>query len=167
MLALTTATLAGHRPGDFAPELVARALALNDGSLFDTYAHLTVFPHAAERGDWAGAQAHLDRVVAARDLLPPMIRDMLHCEYAWLLATRTNDAAAARAWLETAGRLDFDPATRLRAEAAVLLAEGKPELAEARAREGLHALAHKSLSPVKSPFAETALQDLLTRARRR
>lgn len=164
MLALTTAQLAGQRPADFDPALVARALALKDGSLFDVYSHLTVFAHAADSGDWAAAQSHLDHVLAHEEQVAPFVRDIARCEYAWLLAERTGDAAAARAWLESAGKLELDPATRLRAEAAVLLAEGRRTEAEAKARAGLHALEHRSLSPTINGFVEDGLKDLLTRA---
>jgi hypothetical protein len=90
--------------------------------------------------------------------------DVVRCEYAWLLATQTCDVPTDRAWLESAGKLDFDPATRLRAGAAVLLAEGKTAEAAAKAQEGLQALEHRSLSHVKSPFALDALERLLQRA---
>lgn len=164
MLALTAASLAGQRPAEFDPGLVARVVSLDDGTLSDLYARLIVYPHAADRGEWAAAQALLDRVVAGEAQLPAFARDAVRCEYAWLLATRTSDAAAARTWLDSAGPLDFDAATRLRAEAAVLLAEGRRKEAAEAARAGLHALEHKSLSPVKSPFAAAALQSLLTAA---
>lgn len=164
MLALTTAGIAGVRPADYDPELVRRVLALDDGSLFDLYAHFTVYAHRADRGEWAAAQAHLDRVLAGSDSVMPAVADMARCEYAWLLATRTTDAAAARAWLDSAGMIEFDPATRLRAEAAVLLAEGRAAEAAAKAREGLHAVEHKALSPAKNQFAAEALGEILRRA---
>lgn len=164
LLMLSTAALAGQRPADYDPALVRRTLALGDGSLFDLYAHLTIYPYAADRGEWAAAQAHLDRVLAGEEHVVPYVRDTVRCEYAWLLATRTDDVATARAWLDAAGALDFAPATRLRAEAAVLLAEGCPAEAAEKARAGLHALAHKSLSPVINPFDRDALEDLLRRA---
>jgi hypothetical protein len=164
MLALTSASLTGTRPADYDRALVARAVSLRDGSLFDLYGHLTVYYHAADRGDWPEAQAHLDHVMAGAEKIVPYARDVVRCEYAWLLATQTCDIATARAWLESAGKLEFDPATRLRAEAAVLLADGKIAEAITKARDGLHALEHKSLSPVKSPFAVNALESLLRRA---
>jgi hypothetical protein len=103
-------------------------------------------------------------VLAGEDKVVPYVRDIVRCEYAWLIATRTDEAATARAWLDAAGALDVSPATRQRAEAAVLLAEGRfPEAAE-RARAGLHSLEHRSLSPVISPFEQQALEDLLRRA---
>jgi hypothetical protein len=88
----------------------------------------------------------LDYVLAGADKLIPYVRDIARCEYAWMLATQTRDHLTARAWLESAGKLDFDPATRLRAEAAVLLGEGDFAAAIAKGRAGLHALEHKSLS---------------------
>ena len=163
MLVLTTASLAGQRPSGYDPTLVAKAVSLRDGSLFDLYGHLTAYYYYADRHDWAGAQSCLDHVLSGRAQLAPFIRDTLNCEYAWLLAEHTGDAAVARAWLEGAGRLDFDPATRLRAESAVLLAEGRREEAVIKAHEALHALEHKSMSPVKSPFASDALVSLIRR----
>ena len=166
MLVLTAAGLAGIRPADYDPTLVAAATSLRDGSLFDLYGHLTVYYHAADRREWSAAQSHLDYVMAGAEKVIPYVRDVVRCEYAWLLATQTEDIAAARAWLESAGRLDFDPATRLRAEAAVLLGEGDHSEATVKARAGLHALEHKTLSPVKSVFAVEAMEDLLQRAAR-
>ncbi len=164
VLALTTAGLAGVRPADYDPALVARAVSLGDGSLFDLYGNLTAYAHAADRGDWPGAQGHLDRVLAGEAQLVPYVRDVVRCEYAWLLAVTHAGPAVARAWLDSAGRIDFDPATRLRAEAAVLLAEGRAAEAATKAREGLHALKHKSMSPVESPFAREALEAVLRQA---
>ena len=164
MLVLTTAGLAGQRPSGYDPTLVAKAVSLRDGSLFDLYGHMTAYYYHADRQDWARAQSCLDHVLTGRDILAPFIRDTLHCEYAWLLAELTGEAAIARAWLEGAGRLDFDPATRMRAEAAVLLAEGKREEAATKSREAIHALEHKSMSPVKSPFVSDALDSLLRRS---
>lgn len=167
VMTLTTASLAGVRPADYDPELVARAISLRDGSLFDLYAHLTAAHHFLDLGRPGRAQALLDHALAGEDQLAPFVRDTVRCDYAWLLARHTTDAAAARAWLDSAGRLDFDPATRLRAEAAVLLAEGRHVEAAAKAREGLHAVEHRSLSPVKSAYHEETLRDLLHRAERR
>lgn len=164
LIALTTVALAGVRPANYDPVLVAQSIALRDGSLFDRYAHLTAYSHAADLADFARAQQYLDHVIAGEGQLVPFVRAAARCEYAWLLATQTPDAAAARAWLDSAGPLAFDPATRLRAEAAVLLAEGRRAEAADKARAGLHALVHQSMSPAKNPFHADALEDLLRQA---
>jgi hypothetical protein len=158
LIGLTMAGLGGTRPRDSDRALVERAVMLQDGSLFDVYGHLSAYLCAADGGDWRRAQACLDYVVAHEARMVPLLRDTARCEYAWLLATQARAGAVARAWLDTAGRLDFDPATRWRAEAAVLLAENKPEAALEAATKGLHALQHKSLSPVKNAFAADALE---------
>ena len=163
LLALTTASFAGVRPADYDPALVAKVVSLGDGSLFDLYGHLTVYAYAADGGDWPSAQAHLEKVVAGEDRMVPYMRDFARCEYVWLLA-KAGTAREARAWLESAGKLDFDPATRLRAEAAVLLAEGKTTEALAKACEGLQALKRKSMSPVESAFAREALEEVVERS---
>jgi hypothetical protein len=164
LMALTTASLGGVRPADYDAGLLQRALSRRDGSLFDLYAHLTAFHHAVDTRQFARAQELLDYVVAGEADLAPFMRDAVRCEYAWLLARHGGDAPAARTWLDSAGPLPFDPATRLRAEAAVLLAEGRRAEAAAKAREGLHAVEHKSLSPVKSAFAADLLNDILRHA---
>lgn len=164
LLVLTTASLGGERPAHHDPELVARATALQDGSLFDLYGHLVAYAHAADRGAWTDAQACLDHLLTGENKVAPYVRAVARCEYAWMLATRTDDVSAARAWLDSAGPTDLDPATRLRAEAAVLLAEGRRDAAAAKARDGLNALATRSLSPTRNAFAADALEDILRRA---
>lgn len=161
MLVLTTLSLGGVRPADYDPGLVAQVTALRDGSMFDLLGHYSAFHHAMDCGEPVRAQAALDHVLSGEEKLAPFLRDAARCDYAWLLARHTTDAVAARAWLETAGALAFDPATRLRAEAAVLLAEGRKSEAAAKARDGLVALETKSLSPVKSAFATEVLEEIL------
>jgi len=164
MMALTTASLGGVRPADYDPQQVATSISLGDRSLFDLYAHLTVAHHFIDVGQPGRAQQLLDYVLTGEELLAPFLRDTLRCDYAWLLARYTNDAPTARAWLDSAGPLDIDPATRLRAEAAVLLAEGRRAEAAAKAREGLHAAEHKSLSPVRNAYVIDTIEEILRRA---
>lgn len=167
LLSLTVSGLGGTRPADYDPAVVAAATSPDDGSLNAIYGHFSAFSHQADRGDLAAAQAHLDRVIAGEARLPPFMRSLARAEYAWLLATAPADPAVvtrARAWLASAGRNDFDPATTLRADAAVLLAEGRAAEAAAQARAGLHALENHSLAPVKNRFAADQLAALLARA---
>jgi hypothetical protein len=164
MIVLTVSSLGGVRPADYDPALIARVTALRDGSLFDLYGHYSAFHHAMDGGEPARGQAALDHVLSGEEKLAPFLRDAVRCDYAWLLARHTADASAARAWLDSAGTLAFDPATRLRAEAAVLLAEGRKSEAAAKAREGLVALETKSLTPVKNAFAAEVLEEILREA---
>ncbi len=173
LLSLTVRSLGGTRPADYPAAIVAASIAVDDGSLNAVYGHFTAFHHAADRGDLRQAQRHLDRVMAGEGVMPPFMRDLARAEYAWLLAEAalaaapgegTTLAQAGRTWLDGVGPVDFDPATRLRAEAAVLLAEGRTAEAARQARAGLAALATRSLAPVRSPFAADALAAILRRA---
>lgn len=163
LVALTAASIGGVRPAQLDAALIERSLALRDRSVFDLYAHFTAYLHAADRGEFARAQGHLDTMLAGEGKMMPMIRELVRAEYAWLIALQTGDAATARAWLDSAGRIDFEPATRLRAEAAVLLAEGRAAEAGVRVEEARHALLHRSMSPVRNLFAEDALDRIAAR----
>ena len=160
LLMLTTMSMGGVRPADYDDALVEQVLALNDGSMFDLYGRSCIYYHAADRAQWRRAQLLLDDMQKGEAQLVSYLRDVMRCEYAWLLATQTDGVAEARAWLDSAGKLDFDPATKLRAEAAVLWAEGDGAAALQKIDEGEHALVHKSLSPVRNVFAEEAFERL-------
>jgi hypothetical protein len=163
-LMVSTASLAGRRPSELDPVIVRQTTSLRDASLSDLYGHACLFHHALDTGNAVRAQAILDYVLAHEGKLTPPLRESLRCEYAWLLATHTTDAAAARAWLDSAGKLDWDPATRLRSEAAVLLAEGQPAAAATQARAALVALQQRSISPVQNPYTVELIQQVLARA---
>ncbi len=172
LLSLTVATLGGVRPADYDPEKLAAATTPDDGSLFAVYGQLNAFHHFADRRDFAAAQARLDRVIAGEAELPGFLREVARAEYAWLLGAAAVGGAgeaaamagAARAWFTSAGKVAYDVATRHRAEAAVLLAEGRRTEAAAAARAGLLATETSSMAPVRNAFATDALTDLLRRA---
>jgi hypothetical protein len=157
---LSIANLAGTRPSKYDPDIVQRVLSLQDGSLFDLYGRLSAFLHFADLGEWPRAQKMLDDIMAGEEQLAPFVRQTVRNEYAWMLATQTDAPAEARAWLDTAGNTEFDPATRLRAEAAVRLAEGDPNGAAIKVAAGLYALQHRSLTPTINRFAEDALLEI-------
>lgn len=166
MLVLSFASYAGTRPRDFKPETVAEALSLRDDSLWDRYAQWLAYSHAADRQAWVDAQAYLDKLVAAEASLPGFLVDMVRAEYAWLLAARRQDPAMARAWLESAGKVEFDPSARLKAEAAVLLNEGKKAEAAARAQQALRSLEETAMATSRNPWAAESVQAILDEANR-
>jgi len=172
LLSLTIAAIGGVRPADYDEAKLAAATTPDDGSVHVLYGHLSAFHRHADRREWVAAQARLDRVLSGEAELPPFMRDLARADYAWLLGVSalagTGDpgplAVAARAWLESAGAVAFDPATRHRAEAAVLLAEGRHAEAAAAARAGLVAVETRSMAPVRNIFAADTLAELLRRA---
>ncbi len=167
LLRATGASLAGLRPRALPTDLVSALQQAPHSSFYATYASYSLFHYAADSDDWSTAQLHLDRALSSSQHAAPLLIDTLHCEYAWLLATQSCDASAARAWLDTAGPLPLDRATRLRAEAAVALAEGKPAAALDLARQGLKALQQQTLSLAPSPAQTDWLTSLAQQAETR
>jgi hypothetical protein len=138
--AAATFTAMASRPRAIDPALIAAATALPDGSLDDVGAHFLGYNAAIDRGDLAGATAHLAYVLAHREGYPAPLRPMLLLEGAYL-AARRGDAQEARDLFDQArGGALIEPYTLSRVEAAVLLAEGQPEAATAKARAGLAAI---------------------------
>ncbi len=172
LLSLTIASLGGVRPADYDPVKLAAATLPDDGSVHALYGHFSAFHRHADRREYAEAQSRLDRVMAGEVELPSFMREMARAEYAWLLAMAAVEgvgdrealARAARSWLTSTGAVAFDPATRHRAEAAVLLAEGRRTEAAAAARAGILAVETRSMTPVRNRFAAEVLADLVRRA---
>lgn len=136
---LGAAAMSDQRPRDWSPDLVRQATAVTDGSLDDVGATMMAYQRALDLGVSEEAKGFLDRALAARDSYPAPYRSSITLEAAYFEARHQGDAPAARAWLEESGNPGWpiEPQTRLRAEAAVLLAEGEPEEAKERAAEGL------------------------------
>lgn len=144
LLALTFALMSGIRPRELNPHLVAESLKLGDGSANDIWARHIAASHASDLGDVAGEQGYLDAVMRKEEVLPKFIADTVRASYAILIATNWGEPSAARAWLESAGTVEWDPSTRLTGEAAVLLAEGNRKAALETARKALKALDQKT-----------------------
>ncbi len=164
LLSLSFATFSGVRPRNFTVADIGNALASQDESASSRHAHWFAYLHAADRGEWDAAVAHLDALMEFESKLAPFFRGFVRAEYAWMVASRGGDPAVARAWLVSAGSVASDPPTRLKAEAAVLLREGNSLLAAERAREGLAVLDQNTLSPVRNEMQADQFHDLLTQA---
>jgi hypothetical protein len=93
---------------------------------------------ALDRGDIPAAEGYLETLLANLSAFNSALRPSVLIEAAYFTARHRNDAAAARALLEQARGGLVEPYTRARAEAAVLLAEGRPAEAQTLAAQGLH-----------------------------
>jgi hypothetical protein len=141
IFALAGASASGERPRERNPRWVEQALSPADGSLEEAAAAIFAYAQALDQGESGRAAPFLDRALALWPSLPPLARSSYALEAAYFEARHRGEPARARAWLEQAGQgLLVEPHTRLRAEAAVLLAEGDREAARARAEQGLDLL---------------------------
>lgn len=131
--------IGGIRPALWEPEWVEEACAAVDGRPAPGVRILAYY-HAMDLGDMGTARVWLD---ALRDELPaatPLMRSVLSMEDAYLTARAGGDAAGARSLLDAVDRRLVDRHNLMRADAAVLLAEGRPREAAASARAGIAAL---------------------------
>lgn len=152
---LTARALQSQRPRTWDPEVVAQAVALPDGSIDDLNGRLYALLYYLDTNQIEAAGAQLDALLADVDALPALMRPAIFVEAAYFFARFRRDAAAARAWLKRAPDNQFvEKLARLRAETAVLLAEGK----EAQAQQVLETAVSlaNSAAPTSSLLAEKA-----------
>lgn len=148
LMTLVKALQNGQRPRDWDESLVARMTALRDGKANEALAAHYGFYWAADRGDWVQSGQYLDRALALRTTLSDVFRAMVVLDGAYYVALFQRDAAAARRLLTEASEAKAEDeesraallSMTLRAEAAVLLTEGRPEEAIQKAEEALASL---------------------------
>src|SRR5262245_8166473 len=124
-LLLGSSSVAGVQPRNWDATRVARLLAVRDGSTADTGTNLLGYYHALDSGQVDRAGELLDLALAQRKGCLSLFRPDLLLEGAYYEGYHRKDAAAARLWLGRVRPGQGEPSTRLRAEAAVLFAEGR------------------------------------------
>jgi hypothetical protein len=130
----------GVRPRAWDAGIVERLLALRDGTDDDVGANVCGYYHALDSGQRERAGRLLDLAASQRQGYPAEFRLALLLEAAFFEARHRHNVAAARAWLEQAQGGHAERFTRLRAEAAILWAEGRYAEAAVKAEAGLEAI---------------------------
>lgn len=126
-----------RQPRDWDPVLLKRALMLPDQSYEDALASMFGYYVALDRDDILAAGDLLQRALAAAGRVSPRWRASFALEAAFFYAHHQKDATTARRWMKLE-ETRFKGTTLLaRAETALLLAEGRPEIARMRARQAL------------------------------
>jgi len=99
----------------------------------DPYNIYLAYLHTLDSGNLEAASEYMRRLIAR---LPEKPDSHFAIEAAYWLATYGGNTELARKWIERAGP-DVERTMRLRAEAAVALADGQPDRAESLAKEAL------------------------------
>ncbi|MDW8328200.1 MAG: hypothetical protein RMK99_16685 [Anaerolineales bacterium] len=136
-ISLAAASMEGVRPRDWNPAQVERLLALREGTVEDVMANYLGYFYALDRGEVERAGELLDLCRQQAQGFPEAARPMIFAEAAYFAARYRQDTHAARMLLEQAQGGFIEKHSRLRAEAAVLLAEGKPVESAEKARAAL------------------------------
>jgi Zn-dependent protease len=150
----------GLLPREWNADLLQSAQSLPDGTPEDVGGCSYAYYHALDSDDIAGARMLLERMLVARMDVPASLRRWLALEAAYFEARYHHNAAASRAWFGETKGIAGDSCAKLRAEAAVLLAEGKTEKARLCIQKGL-AKAKDALFIGTELREEAWLRDLL------
>jgi hypothetical protein len=139
--ALGSLALSSIAPRDWPEFAVACDDAAMDASLDGIGIASLLYYRELDCGNLEGAAAYLDHFLAHREAYPEPFRPALCLEGAWFEGTVRKRPAEARAWLDQSnGGLIVEPHSRLRAEASVLLAEGRLPEARSKVDEALSML---------------------------
>ncbi|HEV3052578.1 MAG TPA: M50 family metallopeptidase [Longimicrobium sp.] len=160
MLSLIGISVAGTAPRDWPAETVRAASELRDGSSDEVTGQLLAYSHLLDRGDTAGARLALHRALELADRYPQPFVPGLMAEAAFFEGFVTRDAAAARAYLAEVPEKSpaVKPYDRLRAEAALALAEGDQAGAAERIRRAL------ATTPADDAFRRALLDQMAAAA---
>lgn len=127
LLTLTALQSGGVRPRAWDGSLILAGLAVRDGSMFECQFHLWSYAHQLDLGRFDEAGAALDRALALAPRTVAALRAQCALESAFFEAAHRRRPEVARAALERVPRHApfVTESDRLRAAAAVALAEGR------------------------------------------
>lgn len=160
LAALSGASMLGKRPRDWDEEMVRKSLAHPDSTFDDAGASSTAYYHALDLGRIDEAETLLERALSAENL-PEMMRSQTLLENAFFQASFRQDTEKARSLFSKAqpGKV-LEKHLPVRAEAAILFAEGEGEKAKQKAHKSLEAL-DRSFSAGTAKLEKEWLEDLV------
>jgi hypothetical protein len=154
LYAMAASEHAAQRPADWHPRWIAQALAPADPTPERVTALVLAYVHHLDRGDTTQAGRALDDAVTLQHRLPNNdVTRQLWLERAYFLARHRRDPLSARAaWDRAAQGLPVEQTLLLRAECALLVAEG-----DTRSASDLLAAA-SALLPAENPPGMAAFE---------
>jgi hypothetical protein len=151
----------GNGPLEWPKTLIDKATALPDGTPEDVQGCTFAYYRALAEADIAQAQALLERMLAARKNISADARSRLAAEAAYFEARYHQNSKAALVWGEQAKNPRPGRCPLLRAAAAVLIVEQKPDKARLCIQRAQKAAEHL-LFPGEERREKLLLADLLT-----
>jgi hypothetical protein len=144
----------GTRPRDIDPMLVEQLLAIPEKSTGHVSGLLMAYSVALDKREFEQAGNYLDQALDLNLYYPELHRGSLILEGAYFEAHIRRRVDLARQWFDQIKDTTLiEPYSLLRAEAALLLAEGDRVMAQTKAEQGL-ALAQRDYFMVGSALAE-------------
>jgi len=137
---LSSAMQDGARPRDWDQPTVQRLLAMRSGESYDSLSNLYGYYYSLDCGQVERAGELLDLAIAQRSGCPMPTREGIFVEAAYFEGRYRKNAVAARRWFDLLEAGKSEKHTLLRAEAAVLLTEGRIAEATSKAEDALKAV---------------------------
>jgi hypothetical protein len=111
--------------------MIRKGLGVRDGSIVECQMHLYAYMHALDSGAPDAARASLESALALVSRGASLLREQCRVEAAYFEAAHLGQPSRARSLLESvpAGAAGVRKADRLRAEAAIAIAEGDAQRA--------------------------------------
>ena len=161
---LAGAMMNDTRPRDLNMDYLKSALALPDKTVDDLSAHVLAYQWALDSGIVEEAQRCLDYAATNLESYPEAFRPLVAIEVAYMEGVHRHNAEEAHKWLGQAGKSAFiEPPTRLRAEAALALAQDDIKAAKEKATEVLSVLEKKSRLNGSEQMERDLAEELLRR----
>ncbi len=142
LVILQAESLKGTRPRDWPTDILRRLLEMRTDSMLNAATGLMHYYHALDSGDLARAEESLQTLLKDETQLPEGLKQSTYLEQAFFQALYRGDASSAEKFFcKSAGAL-VEKSTILRAEAALLFAQGQREQARQKAAEAIRQSNH-------------------------
>jgi hypothetical protein len=163
--ALSLASRNGVRPRELDRETIDYLLAARNGSAAEVDANFFAFYYCLDAGQIERAGELIDLVAKSWDKYDSYHQLYAVLEKAYFEARHRHNALEARRWLDQAPQGTIEQQTHLRAEAAVLLAEGRYKEAAEKAATALDVLL-QSADPGGAIAEKEWLESILAESQR-
>jgi hypothetical protein len=163
VLRFQTLNMLGVPPREWEAQSLETAASFPGGKAADRMtANLPAYLAAVDRGEIPEASRFLEATLTISDQTGPVVRSAVFLEAASFQARRKKNAELARTWLNQAGQARGLPKySRLSAEAAVLLSEGKIAAAGEKASSALVQLSRRAPDVATVEMAVRNLREIL------
>lgn len=137
LVILQAESLKGTRPRDWPDDILRRLLEMHATPMLDAAAQLMNYYHALDSGNLARAGESLQSLLTIEAQIPEGFKQAVYLEQAFFLALYHGDAASAERFFHKSTGALVEQSTILRAEAALLFAQGQRGQARQKAKQAI------------------------------
>ncbi|MCS6992693.1 MAG: hypothetical protein N2117_03925 [Anaerolineales bacterium] len=137
LVILQAESLQGVRPREWSADILRRLLKMRATPMLDAAAQLMNYYHALDSNDPTRAEESLRTLLQNEAELPEGLKQAVYLEQAFFLALYREDTNAADTFFRKSAGALVEKSTLLRAEAALLFAQGQRDQARQKAEQAI------------------------------